>query len=212
MIFRGMEADQPHRPLGILERHRGLRIDLARPIPLRSRVRNAVLQQYACDPLCRQPITDLGALKIDGQDVIAPTWKHDDCNTGIPSLGRIDRYRRSRDVRNREPRPARNRRLCRFRRFGVGRRAKLRVRRNIGPYRHLRVAWRRLPTGLLGEQSGTREHKAGSNEQRLDHNPQHICPCRAPANLQRAFFRGPAPSRNGTTYANMGFGALAGRL
>ena len=73
-----------------------------------------------------------------------------------------------------EPRRGRNRALdlcC----FDVGRRAKRRIRRICWPYRQLRMARRRLPGWVLGEQTVRREQRPRSKTPRFDHNSTAYC-------------------------------------
>jgi hypothetical protein len=60
------------------------------------------------DPLGRQPVADLCALKIDDQNPIAPARKHDDRSARILFLRRIERHPRQGDFADPNPGPAVN--------------------------------------------------------------------------------------------------------
>src|SRR5262245_54239460 len=77
MPFGGMIAHEAERSLGVLERQRCGRSDvaLALRIPVRSRFGHTILHQYARDPLRDQPVAHLRALEIDRELVVTPTRK-----------------------------------------------------------------------------------------------------------------------------------------
>src|SRR5438105_3312548 len=103
--FPRVKAHQPYRPLRILERQRRSRIDVtpALLVPGRPGIRYAVLQQHARDPFGGQPVTDLRAFEIDGQNLIAAAGEYDHRSAGVLPLWRIDGQRGPRDVAHVNP-------------------------------------------------------------------------------------------------------------
>src|SRR5438034_8078240 len=120
-------------------------------------IRDAILQQHARDPLGCQPVTDLRAFEVDGQDRIAAAGKHDDRSAGVLPLRRVDRHRGPRNVAYVSPRPARDEVIvhrCRsdFRPGGL-----VRIRGHARPYRDLRMSWGRLPGRRLRAETADAE-------------------------------------------------------
>ena len=118
--------------------------------------RHAVLQQHTRDPLGGEPVTDLRAFQIDGQNLIAPARKHDDCCASILSLRRIDRHRGPRDGAD-SPGPATDEVVLRSRRRDFRPRDGLRIRHCPRPYRYLRMSRRWLPDSLLRAHTARRK-------------------------------------------------------
>ena len=69
MPLGGMKSHQAHRSLRVLE-SRG-----TASIRAHLGARHPVLEQHTGDPPRRQPVADLGAFEVDGQDVIASARK-----------------------------------------------------------------------------------------------------------------------------------------
>src|SRR6185295_7605505 len=96
----GMEPQQSHRALSVLQRWLRLRVDatVAVALPRRPRVRHAILEQHAGDAVRREPVTDLRALEVDREDLIAAARKDDDRRARVVPFRRINRVGRPRDV------------------------------------------------------------------------------------------------------------------
>ena len=100
MPLRRVLPHQPQRALRVLQRGLHLRVDapIVLVVPPRTRARHAVLQQHAGDAARCQPVADLRALQIHGQELVTPAGKHHHRHAGVAALGRIHRHRRPADI------------------------------------------------------------------------------------------------------------------
>ncbi len=154
----GTGSHESHRPLRILQGHPGLRVRAG--FWIRTHIRHPVLHHHARDASGSQPVADLGALEIHGQDLISTTRENDDCGARVLALCRIDGHGRPRDVPLVRVRPPGDELLLSRLRQELRSRDELGVRRVARPERDLSVAWGRLPGTRLSVQVARREHSA----------------------------------------------------
>jgi hypothetical protein len=89
--FGGVLADQAHGALGVFEGCGGFG-------HVGAGVGDAVLEQDAGDALGVEPVADLGAFEVDGEDVVAAAGEDDDGCAGVLALGRVEGDGRGGDV------------------------------------------------------------------------------------------------------------------
>ena len=88
--FDGVLANYAHGALSVLEGGVGFGV--------RAGAGDAILHEHAGDSGGVEPVADLGAFEIDGEDVVAASGKDDDGRSGVGRFGRIDGEGRYGDV------------------------------------------------------------------------------------------------------------------
>ena len=88
--LRGMGADNPEGPLGILEGGRGLGIGAG--------IGHAVFEQDAGDAGGVEPVAHFRAFEVDGQDAVTASGKNHNGGARVLALGRVEGEGRRGDV------------------------------------------------------------------------------------------------------------------
>ena len=109
MPLRGMLANKPQRALRVLQRCLHFRVVAMTVDQGGTGVGHAVLQQHAGDAARGQPVADLRAFEVHGQDLVAAAGEHHHGHAGVVALGRVHGHRRPADVRGRSRTPASDR-------------------------------------------------------------------------------------------------------